>query len=242
LSKRDDLIQSASHPELGSLRDSDGAAVAISSWIDGAQEMISAPTDNLEVVPARHGKAIRLSEGQRIKIVSVHGSQVLDLWAFNNHDLSEYLSMEHTRSKNSKIILSVGDSYVSDRRRPMLTVLEDTSPGIHDTLLCACNRYIYQEAGCTGYHRNCSDNLHEALGEIGLKFPFTPGPLNVFMNIPVKEDHTIARLPPSTRPGDYLKLKAEMSLVVVISACPQDMTLINGVDRIPRDVHFAIES
>ena len=174
--------------------------------------------------------------------MSVHGSQVLDLWAFNGHDPSEYLSMEHTRSKNSKIILSMGDSYVSDRRRPMLTVLEDTSPGIHDTLLCACNSYIYQEAGCAGYHRNCSDNLHEALGEIGLKFPFTPGPLNVFMNIPVKKDHTIARLPPSTRPGDYLKLKAEMDLVVVISACPQDMTIINGVDRIPRDVHFAIES
>jgi uncharacterized protein YcgI (DUF1989 family) len=62
------------------------------------------------------------------------------------------------------------------------------------------------------------------------------------MNIPVKEDHSIARLPPSTRPGDYLKLKAEMDLVLVISACPQDMTVINGLDRMPRDVHFAIES
>jgi uncharacterized protein YcgI (DUF1989 family) len=149
--------------------------------------------------------------------------------------------MEHTRSRNSKIVLGVGDSYVSDRRRPMLTVVEDTSPGIHDTLLCACNRQIYEEAGCTEYHRNCSDNLHEALGEIGLSFPFTPGPLNVFMNIPVNADRSISRLPPATRPGDYLKLRAEMDVIIVISACPQDLTVINGVDKTPRDVHFAIE-
>ena len=203
--------------------------------------MASLATSPLEVVPARHGRAIWLAKGQTIKIVSVHGTQVLDLWAFNADDLGEYMSMEHTRSKNSKITLSVGDSYVSDRRRPMLTVLEDTSPGIHDTLLCACNLYIYEESGCREYHRNCSDNLHEALAEIGLKFLFTPGPLNVFMNIPVNEDRSISRLPPSTRPGDYLKLRAEMGLIVVISACPQDLTVINGPDKTPRDVHFAVE-
>jgi uncharacterized protein len=203
--------------------------------------MSSALTGNLDIVPARHGRAIKLSRGQAIQIVCIHGTQVLDLWAFNNDDLTEYLSMEHTRSKNSKIILSLGDSYVSQRRRPMLTVLEDTSPGVHDTLLCACNSYIYEEAGCREYHRNCSDNLHEALAEIGLNFAFTPGPLNVFMNIPVNDDHSITRLPPCTRPGDFLKLKAEMDLVVVMSACPQDTTIINGADRTPRDVHFAIE-
>src|SRR5260370_21265037 len=123
--------------------------------------------------------------------------------------------MKHTRSTNSKIALSVGDCYVCNLRRAMLTVAEDTSPGLHDTLLCACNLQVYEEMGCRDYHRNCSDNLHEALAAIGLKFPFTPGPLNVFMNIPVNPDRSIARLPPATRAGDYLKLKAEMDLVVV---------------------------
>jgi uncharacterized protein YcgI (DUF1989 family) len=195
----------------------------------------------LGVIPARYGKAIRLARGQSIRIINTHGSQVLDLWAFNADDASEYLSMEHTRSKNSKITLGIGDSYVSDRRRAMLTVVEDTSPGIHDTLLCACNRQVYEELGCRDYHRNCSDNLHEALAEIGRKFPFTPGPLNVFMNIPVNADRSISRLPPATRPGDYLKLRAEIDLVVVISACPQDISLINGPEKTPRDVHYAID-
>lgn len=193
------------------------------------------------VVPARHGKAIPVAKGQTLKVISEHGTQVLDLWAFGAADLDEYMSMEHTRSRASKITLGVGDSYVSIRRRPMLCVTEDTSPGIHDTLLCACNGPIYEEMGCTEYHRNCSDNLHEGLAAIGKTFPFTPGPLNVFMNIPVNADRTISRLPPATKPGDYVRFRAEMDLIVVISACPQDISVINGPDKVPRDVHYVVE-
>lgn len=193
------------------------------------------------IVPARHGKAILLSRGQTLKVISRYGTQVLDLWAFSAEDIAEYMSMEHTRSHASKITLGVGDSYVSIRRRPMLCVMEDTSPGLHDTLLCPCNAAIYQEMGCTEYHRNCSDNLHEGLAEIGRTFPFTPGSLNIFMNIPVNADHTISRLPPATKPGDYIRLRAEMDLIVVISACPQDISIINGAEKIPRDVHYVVE-
>ena len=193
------------------------------------------------IVPARYGKAIAVTTGQTLKVISQHGTQVLDLWAFNAADIGEYMSMEHTRSHASKIMLGVGDRYVSIRRRPMLCVTEDTSPGIHDTLLCACNAPIYAEMGCTEYHRNCSDNLHEGLAEIGRSFPFTPGPLNVFMNIPVNPDHTISRLPPATKPGDYIRLRADMDLIVVISACPQDISVINGPDKTPRDVHYVVE-
>ncbi|HUN47050.1 MAG TPA: urea carboxylase-associated family protein [Stellaceae bacterium] len=195
----------------------------------------------LAVIPARRGKAVALARGQTIRVINTHGTQVLDTWAFNRGDLGEAMSMEHSRSFNSKIMLGVGDSYVSERRRPMLTVIEDTSPGIHDTLLCACNRYIYEEQGCRDYHRNCADNLHEALAEMGLKVPFTPGPLNLFMNIPVNPDHSISRLPPVSRAGDHVRLKAAMDLVVVFSACPQDMSPINGAQKTPRDAHYAIE-
>ncbi len=195
----------------------------------------------LHVISARHGTAVTLAKGQVIKVINTYGSQVLDTWAFSRADVREFMSMEHSRSFNSKIMLDLGDSYVSDRRRPMLTVAADTSPGIHDTLLCACNNYIYQEQGCREYHRNCSDNLHEALGEKGLKIAFTPGPLNLFMNIPVNPDHSISRLPPVSRAGDYVKLRADMDLVVVFSACPQDMSPINGADETPRDAHYAIE-
>ena len=161
----------------------------------------------LSVIPARHGKAIALARGERIRIVNTHGSQVLDTWAFSRADASEHLSMEHTRSVNSRIYPRVGDRLVSNRRRPMLTLVEDTSPGGHDTVLCACNRAIYEELGVRGYHRNCEDNLHEALAELGLDVPWTPAPLNLFMNTPVVDDGRVIGIITET---DMLQALVEM--------------------------------
>jgi uncharacterized protein YcgI (DUF1989 family) len=192
-------------------------------------------------IQASHGKVALLSADQRITVINTHGTQVIDTWAFNAHDLGEHMSMAHSRSFNSRIYPAVGDSMVSNRRRPMLTIVEDSSPGVHDTLLCACNRQIYQELGIETYHRNCEDNLAEALREVGLSITDTPNPLNLFMNTPVVADGSIDRRPPVSKPGDYIVLRAEMDLVIAFSACPQDVTPINGPGLTPRDVHYRIE-
>jgi uncharacterized protein YcgI (DUF1989 family) len=199
------------------------------------------------LIPARHGKAARVRRGQRIRVINTHGSQVLDGWAFADPPADgagpEFMSMAHTRSRNSKVWPAVGDVMFSDRRRPMLTWLEDTSPGLHDTLLPACSPAIYAEHGCPpGSHRSCAENLREALAEVGFApLPFTPDPLNLFMNIPVGSDGAVERLPPVSRPGDHVLWRAELDLVIAFSACPQDITPLNGPDCTPRDAHFTIE-
>jgi uncharacterized protein YcgI (DUF1989 family) len=194
----------------------------------------------LELIPARHGRAVRLARGEAVEVVNSHGTQVLDTWAFNADHPLEFMAMDQTRSVNSSIFLKVGTTLVSDRRRPMLTVTVDTSPGIHDTLLCACNPAIYAELGCPPGHRSCAQNLHESLADLGLSLPFTPAPLNLFMNVPVAPDGTVDRLPPASRPGDRVTLEAQMDVVVVFSACPQDVTPINGAARMPTDAHYRI--
>lgn len=188
------------------------------------------------LVPARYARAIPVEAGQRVEIVNTFGTQVVDTWAFRRDDPSEYMSMAHTRSVNSRAWPAPGEAFVSTRRRPMLRLVGDTSPGRHDTLLCACNREIYAELGHHGPHRTCEDNLHEALGEIGLQVPLTPEPLNLFMNVVLAEDGTVVRASPISRPGDLVAFRAEMDLVLVLSACPQDITIINSEDRTPRDV------
>jgi uncharacterized protein YcgI (DUF1989 family) len=100
-------------------------------------------------IPARRGKAVLLKHGQHIKVINTHGQQVVDTWAFNSADLSECMSMEHTRTSLSRIMAHVGDSLVTNQRRPILTLVEDTSPGVHDTLIAACDRYLYALLGCT---------------------------------------------------------------------------------------------
>ena len=52
----------------------------------------------LQVVPARRGRAVRLANGQAIQIINTHGQQVVDTWCFNADDLSEFMSMERCLS------------------------------------------------------------------------------------------------------------------------------------------------
>ena len=171
----------------------------------------------VQTIPACHGVAIELGVGSEIVVINTYGTQVLDTWAFSVSNPDEYPSMEHTRSCLSRLSPRVGDSLFSNRRQSVLTMVEDTSPGIHDTLLCACNQEIYRELGCDESHRNCESNLHEALSTVGIKVSTTPAPLNLFMNVPVAADGAIDRRPPQSRPGDRVRLRADMQVVIVFS-------------------------
>lgn len=196
-------------------------------------------TGDAILLKARRGTLIDVARGRRLKIVNTYGSQVLDTWAIAAADPAEHMSMEHTRSYISKLTPAAGDPLVTDRYRPILRLVEDTSPGVHDTLMCSCSKEIYARMGVVGYHDNCEDNLHETLRAHGLALPHTPCPLNLFMNYPVTEGR-ITREPPVTRPGDHVVLEAMMDARVIISCCPQDLTPINGVARRPTDAHALI--
>jgi uncharacterized protein len=191
-------------------------------------------------IPARRGRAVRVREGQSVTVANTHGSQVVDTWAFNAADLGEWMSMEHSRAYFLKLRPAVGDTLVTNRRRPILTLVEDTSGGVHDTLMAACDDPRYRLLGCTEYHDNCTDNLTAALAELGLEKPVTPSPLNLFMNIPWTADGDLSWEEPVSLPGSYVTLRAEMDTVVAFSACPQDILPINGRAGQPTEAHFRV--
>jgi uncharacterized protein len=191
-------------------------------------------------VPARRAAAARIAKGQTIEIINTHGSQVVDTWAFAADDIAEFMSMEHSRAAFRHITPRTGDVFVTNRRRPILAVVADTTPGVHDTLIAACDRYRYEQLGATAYHDNCTDNLAAALGALGLTPPETPCPLNLFQNTPVVANGDIDYRPPVTMPNQSITLRAECDLIVVFSACPQDMLPTNGVDCTPTEAHFRI--
>jgi uncharacterized protein len=189
-------------------------------------------------VPARRGVAANVKAGQIIKIVNTGGKQVVDTWAFNAGDLEERLSMEHSRVALRKLVPAVGDTLVTNCRRPVLCFVEDTTGGRHDMLMAACDSRRYELLGAVGYHDNCSDNLSSALRAMGLPSMATPSPLNLFMNVPWSIDGGLTFERPTSEAGQYVSLRAEMDLVIVFSACPQDMTPVN--DMKSTDVHVAI--
>jgi uncharacterized protein len=195
---------------------------------------------DLITIPARKGRACRLTKSQAIKIINTLGHQVVDTWAFSAEDLREFMSNEHLRPTIGTIFPTKGHHLYTNRRRSILFFEEDTSPGIHDTLMAACDDYRYGLLGCTEYHDNCTDNLIAAMRQIGLAPPEVPSPLNLWMNIPVDKNGQTGWGEPLSKPGDYVVLRAQMDCIVAMSACPQDILPINKGK--PVEAHYQILS
>ena len=163
--------------------------------------------------------------------------------------------MPHCRAASLHLRPRVNDTLVSNQREPMLVLVEDTSPGIHDTLMAACDpqRYKGLEIEDWEQHGSCAENLVLALKELneraGLKgvkaigaevtINNVPAPLNLFMNIPWDDDGDLGFKAPKGKGGDYVRLRAERDVVVVMSACPQDVLEINS--KKPTDANFLVE-
>lgn len=191
-------------------------------------------------IPARQGRAIRVASGETLRVINTHGSQVGDFWAFAEADPGEFLSMEHLRPSLRKLAPAPGDPLVTNRRRPILTLLEDSSPGVHDTLVASCDIHRYQQLGHEGYHDNCTDNLRMAMAAIGATLTEVPCPFNLWMNTPARESGDMDWLPPVSRPDDHVIFRAEMDMIAVVSACPMDLLPINGEDATPRSLAVTV--
>jgi uncharacterized protein YcgI (DUF1989 family) len=189
-------------------------------------------------VPARQGRAIKVAKGQALQIINTFGHQVVDFWAFDAKDMSIHLSMEHTRASLSRLTPRVGDILVDNRREPMLELESDTSSGVHDTVIAACDPARYAKLGCTGFHDSCAANLHQALKTLGLTPPPCPASFNLWMNIPVLAGGDLEWREPASKPGDSVIFRALVDCIMVMSACPQDIIPINAGR--PVSAHYAL--
>lgn len=178
-------------------------------------------------VSARSYAAFTAKSGQSIRFTDLEGAQPIDFWAFNQDNIYEFLSCEHTKPAIERVYPGLGESAYTNHRRPIVTLIEDNSPGQHDMQFAACDVYRYRQLGWDevkdGYHANCQDNLHRGLADLELELPFTPQPWNLFTNFFLHPDGQFEIRPPATSPGDNMTLRLEMNAYIVISACPQDM-------------------
>lgn len=193
------------------------------------------------VIPARQGRAVRLKRGQSLKITNPQGHQVCDFFAITADSPAEFLSMEHCRTALGRIYVKTGNHLVTNRRRPLIEIAEDSSPGVHDILIAACDHTRYQQLGCSDYHDNCADNFRMSLAAIGVTPIHVPCPFNIWMNVPVTKDGTYDWEAPVSKPGDYVVLHALEDCIAVMSACPQDMTSVNGVGTVPAELVVRVE-
>jgi uncharacterized protein YcgI (DUF1989 family) len=171
------------------------------------------------LIPPRSGTAFRLSAGQRLSVIDPEGEQVADLLAYNAADVGEVLSSGRTIDYASRIFLTTGDPLYSNRSNVMLRIVED-EVGRHDFLLTPCSHEMFQILyPDEPPHQGCFGNLAGALAPYSITPDAIPIAFNCFMNVPVAADGTIRVLPPLSKPGDKIVFRAEMDLIVGLTAC-----------------------
>jgi uncharacterized protein YcgI (DUF1989 family) len=170
------------------------------------------------------GAGLLVRRGQLLKVVDPEGEQVADFISFAAEDSREWLSSGRTIDYANTIYVTTGHVLYSNRSRPMWTIVEDTV-GRHDFLLTPCSpetfSIIYKT---TGHHPSCLENLVTNLEQFGIEIDAIPTTLNLFMNVEVLPSGAIQILPPRSKAGDYIVLRAEMDLIVGVTACSAELS------------------
>lgn len=170
------------------------------------------------------GTGFALQRGQILRIIDPAGEQVSDLMAYAKDDLGEWLSSGRSIDYANTIYLTTRHVLYSNRSNPMFTILEDRV-GRHDFLLTPCSpetfRIIYEHKG---HHPSCFENLCKGLAPYGVAPDSIPTTFNIFMNVMLAEDGELTIGPPRSKAGDYIDLRAEMDMVVGVTACSAEMS------------------
>ena len=166
------------------------------------------------------GHALELEAGDELVVIDPLGEQVSDLTAFARDDTAEYLSSGRSIDYASKLWLSTGDVLYSNRSRPMLAIVEDTC-GRHDFTLTPCSKEMFEKLyGEQPGRPGCEGNLASALAPWGIGRDRIPVAFNIFMRVEFDPaSGRVSVLPPLSRAGDFVRLRAEMPLVVAMTAC-----------------------
>ena len=171
-------------------------------------------------IPACSAHSVELAIGDELVIIDPEGQQVSDVVAFGFADREEYLSSGRSLDYASRLWLTTGDVLYSNRSRPMFTSMADTC-GRHDFTLTPCSKDTFSIL--YGEHEGrpgCEGNLMKALAPYDIGVDRIPIAFNVFMYVVVDATTGEFRvLPPLSKAGDFVRLRAEMPMVVAMTAC-----------------------
>jgi uncharacterized protein len=185
------------------------------------------------VVPACEGRGVIVPASHVLEIIDLEGQQVGDLVAWRRADRREYMSPAHTVSCNASIRLGPGSQIFTNRRNPIFTILRD-DVGAHDLLVPCCDPERYGRDFGRSDHRSCLANLEQARDLLGESFLIHGEQAwNVFMHNRVTPEGQVVTDQAAHPAGATITLRAEMEVVALLSACPQDLTPCNAFHPTP---------
>ncbi|MGH2766232.1 MAG: DUF1989 domain-containing protein [Actinomycetota bacterium] len=187
-----------------------------------------------DIVPARGYAAFDMEKGRTVRIEDVEGQQAVDLICYNRHNLAEKFWAAHTAKVSGTIYITTGHVLYSDLANPMMTIVEDTV-GVNDLICGSCSLPLdILRYGKDRAMPGCMENFALSIRPWGLERKDIPMCFNIFLDYPVQDEGRVAiDKDPVSRPGDHIDLRADMDLLVAISACPQENNPCNGFNPTP---------
>ncbi len=186
-------------------------------------------------VPARTGTAFTMHRGNVLRVIDVEGQQAADIAMFNRHELDDVVNSETTKLLNGTHKPTVGNVIYSVDCNPMFTIIEDRVGENYLGAAQCSERLNYLRYGVPGT-LNCRTNLADALRPWGITERRVPGCFTPFMRVDHNPDGSAVMSTSSSKPGDFIDLRAEMDLLIGVSACPQERNPVNGWRPTPLDL------
>lgn len=189
-----------------------------------------------ETLPGGWYANYRLKKGERLRILSPEGKSAVALLAWNAIDTSERLNHADTIKIQWTAALGKGRLLFSDMGRVLLSIIEDTS-GSHDVLAGGLNAAgTVRKYGDDPRLRNTRTNFVLAAAKFGLDPRDIPPFISLFAPVTVAEDGTLSWQQDARKPGDFVELRAEMDLLIVLSNCPHPLDPAVTYTAAPIDV------
>ena len=168
-----------------------------------------------EQVPAGWYATVRLRRGEALRIVDDSGHCSVSLIGWREEDTSERINCADTVKVQWSAAISKGRVLLSDMGRVFVSLVEDTS-GAHDVMVGGSTP-ASALAAYGAVSRNSQENFLAAAAKIGLGLRDIPPCVTFFAPVMLNEKGLFLWNSGKKRAGDFVDLRAEMNLVLILS-------------------------
>jgi urea carboxylase-associated protein 2 len=200
---------------------------------------------NAEIVPGGATWSHVLKRGTALRITDVEGGANVAAYFLNFDLTAERFNLPDTLKAQHTARLTKGHVLYSDMGRILCSITEDTV-GWHDPLAGTSNaasvekkfgKSTYQQVR-NNWHQNARNGLLIELGKYGLGPRDLHATINFFSKVTVDGDGNLHYSPNHSQPGGFVELRAEMNVLVLLSACPHPLD--PGNTYAPKPVELSI--
>ncbi len=179
-----------------------------------------------ETIPGGAHTSFQIKRGNALRLTDLEGCANLSVLLYNMDEKLERYNMPDTLKAQHTAHLTKGFVCYSDMGRVLASVIDD-SCGWHDTICGMSNAALVEKKyGKADYqqhrnamHRNARDSMLIELGKWGLgKRDIVPN-INFFSKVSVDDAGDLHYQSGHSRAGNYVELRFEMNVLVVVSAC-----------------------